>query len=123
MKCDGLPAQEREFTLQVKPILRARDIELSRKSETAALEYLKFWPKKCEAHFPFVRTGDPFFHVYMVCDSKLEAVLEFSLAQGRPATFSTWDYSTRNLPEGAERRLRSAELWIDAKWIQPTIRQ
>lgn len=123
--CEGLPAAEGDFTIRVQPKPGTVDIELSRKAEEASLQYLRFWPKRCEAYFPLIRNGDPFFHTYIVCDSMLDAVLEFRIAGGHPTSVSHWDYTRKggNLPEGAAKRLSSRQRWIGSHVVGMSSKQ
>jgi len=117
--CEGLPESDGDFTIRVAPLSSEADLELSRRAESAAWRYLRVWPKRCEAFFPLIRRGDPFFHVYVRCEGVVEAVLEFRIVNGQPAEFSHWDYTRKgaNLPEGAGARLGVSSLWLSSRVV------
>jgi hypothetical protein len=55
--------------------------------------------------FPNVKTGDPFFHVYVECEAFLDTIWEFTAQDGRIADFAHWYYSRkRGFPPGIEWR-------------------
>ena len=70
----------------------------------------------CVLHFPKVRVGDPFVHVYEVCQGDLDEVMEFMIRNGRVDDFAHWHYDPphKNLPPGAKRRLEEPGLWSGA---------
>ena len=118
--CDGFPAMEGQFTIKVVPANRSNDIDLTKRAHEAALKYLQSWPTRCEAFFPFVSKGDPFFHVYIACDGILDSIIEFSIWNGQPSDLSHWSYSRhpkRRFPEGADLKLRQPELWFTTSWL------
>ncbi len=114
--CDGLPDSEGDFELDVEATIGENDLDLTRKAHAAALRYLRFWPGEGVAFFPKVRSGDPFFHVYLVREGSLEVVLEFRIVGGHPEDFSHWDYKRKGggLPEGSVKRLAKPQLWLSS---------
>ena len=111
--CAELSRKEGAFNFQVNLHFGGVSTKLSTEARDAALAYFKTsGGQQCLLRFPAVRTGDPFFHVYQECEGHLEVVWEFTISQGRAANFSHWQYTRRNLPEGADKRRQQSELWF-----------
>jgi len=125
LDCDGFSNADGDFNTEVEHILGEVDLDLSKRAEKQASRYLQSWSKKCDASYPVVRRGDPFFHVYMVCGGVLDSVLEFRIVNGDPAGFSHWDYTRKgsNLPEGSDQRLNLARLWLESRSVGPRVSQ
>lgn len=125
LDCDGFSNADGDFNIEVEPMLGEVDLDLSQRAEKQASRYLQSWSKKCDASYPLVRSGDPFFHVYMVCGGVLDSVLEFRIVNGEPAGFSHWDYTSKgsNLPEGSDQRLNLARLWLESRSVGPRVSQ
>jgi hypothetical protein len=112
--CGELPTAEGPFELSI--IFRPREIDnrLTSASRAAALAFIKLGgDDPCVLHFPKVRRGDPFAHVYSECEGTLDNVMEFTIANGKVADFPHWTYDRahKNLPPGAGRRLGMPDFW------------
>lgn len=112
--CGELPIDDGRFTMVISPRVRTGDRSLSREAKQRAAGYFKRrFDKRCIFRFPLVRRGDPFFHVYIECLGRLDAVAEFPIVNGVPASYEHW-YYTRDrggMPEGSDARRIRHELW------------
>jgi len=113
--CGELPTADGRFEITVTPRLRGADDHLTKAAREAALAYVKRARDRrpCAIHFPRVRAGDPFAHVYTLCQGDLDNVMEFMIRHGQTDDFPHWVYDRpkKNLPPGAKRRLEDPELW------------
>jgi hypothetical protein len=116
-----LPDSDGDFTLESKATRGEVDPDLTRRAHAAAKRYVRSWPEECMAYFPRVRSGDPFFHVYLVRGGILDVVLQFNIIRGGPEDFSHWDYTKRRggFPQGSVNRLSSPDLWFSVERIGP----
>jgi hypothetical protein len=112
--CGELPVNKGPFSITITPRPREVNSALTRSARDAALASDKAGGgSQCVFHFPYVKTGDPFFHVYEECRGVLDDVLEFTIRNGRPADFPHWTYQGPNsLPLGAGSRLGRVDLWF-----------
>jgi hypothetical protein len=112
--CGELPTIEGAFELTLIPRSREVDDRLTKAARVVALAYVKRGgDRPCVLYFPKVRLGDPFVHVYEVCQGDLDEVMEFMIRNGRVDDFAHWSYDRphKNLPPGAKRRLERRDLW------------
>jgi hypothetical protein len=112
-----LPLTEGAFELTITSRSREIDNGLTKAARVVALAYVKLGgDRPCVLYFPKVRFGDPFVHVYEVCQGDLDEVMEFMIRHGRVDDFAQWTYDRphKNLPPGAKRRLEDPELWSGA---------
>jgi hypothetical protein len=113
--CGELPVDAGTFELKIRPQTRNISESLSTDARRAALHYnAEGGDDHCLLRFPSVKTGDPFFHVYVVCREALDAVWEFKIDRGKVAGFPHWSYTSRkgDLPPGVNLRPNLSELWL-----------
>ena len=67
-----------------------------------------------EVWYPWVRQGDPSYHVYFVRNRIIETIYEFNIASGSIPTIPTFYYNgpRGNLPAVAERNLADPSKWF-----------
>jgi hypothetical protein len=112
--CGELPLKEGSFQLVITPRSRPVNGALTTAARDAALAYGKAsrGRRPCLLRFPNVKTGDPFFHVYVECQEVLDTIWEFTIQDGHVADYAHWYYDqTRGLPNGVEWRRNRADLW------------
>ena len=74
--CGELPKEVGPFRFTVVPRRKQTDLSLSAEGRDSALKYLKETGlDACDAYFPRISLGDPFFHVYRVCTGVLVVLL------------------------------------------------
>lgn len=113
--CGELPVTNGAFQLTVMPRARPVSGELSRNARSAALDYnARGGDNRCLLHFPKVKMGDPFFHVYEECQGTLDTVWEFGIIRGQVQDYAAWYYTLRkrDLPPGIKWRRNTSELWF-----------
>ena len=114
--CGELPVKEGDFEITVMPHSRPVDTALSARARDAALGYLKKTSmRSCAAYFPNIKRGDPFFHVYEVCNGVLTAICEFKIEGEEVAKSPQWTYTGKenSLSAGAGWRLGLTDLWFE----------
>lgn len=113
--CGELPLREGSFQLVITPRPRLVNSALTMAARGAALAYGKAssGSRPCLLRFPNVKTGDPFFHVYVDCHGVLDTIWEFTIQEGRVADSAHWYYSRkRGFPPGVEWRRDQPDLWF-----------
>jgi len=112
--CGELPIKEGKFSLTIVPRSRNVDHSLTVQARDAALQYFKRAGSRCLLRFPYVKDGDPFFHVYEECQGKLSTVSEFPIRNGRADDFPQWVYYPERggFPTGEKWREKQLDLWF-----------
>lgn len=115
----GHPITSRiEFALF--PIQGPISTPISEAAVESALDYRRrSGAESCALRIPNVHLGDPFVHIYVLCQGVLSVIWELPIQSGKVASYSHWSYSrTRGtLPKGATTRLSQHELWY--KLLKP----
>jgi hypothetical protein len=111
--CGDLPLKEGRFQLVITPRSRPVNSALTTAARDAALAYSKAsGGRPCLLRSPNIRTGDPFFHIYVECQEVLDTIWEFRIEDGQVADSAHWYYSRkRAFPSGFEWRRNQADLW------------
>lgn len=112
--CSALQFGAGTFEFSVLPTATPVNDDLSRDASNAALAYHdRIADHGCLLRSPKVRSGDPFFHVYVEYAGKLREVWEFAIGDGEPADSPQWSYYPKRggFPPGTTLRLRSSEPW------------
>jgi hypothetical protein len=102
-QCPELPSRDGRFQVTLVPSRREYDEELTLSArDTAIASFRNQQFGQCRIYFPRVKRGDPFFHVYKACNGAVDEVYEFTIQDGRPATFAHWTYSAtgKSIPRG-----------------------
>ncbi len=94
---------------------RRPDEALTRQARDLGVTYFRRGAMpKCTYYFPFVAKGDPFFHVYQVCNGILDSIWEFPIRQGRPENYAHWTYTMPRdgVPAAYLKRIANKKLWV-----------
>jgi hypothetical protein len=112
-ECGELPLKEGSFQLVITPGSRPVSGALTIAARDVALAYSKAsGGRPCLLRFPNVKTGDPFFHVYVECQEVLDTIWEFRIEDGQAVDSAHWYYSRkRGFPNGFEWRRNQTDLW------------
>jgi hypothetical protein len=114
-ECGELPKKDGDFEIAVNPHRRDIDQSLTARARDAALSYnQQVGDTGCVLHFPNVKAGDPFFHVYAECHGTLQRIYEFTIHHGQVADFPHWTYTSwkEDLLPWTEWRLNQRSLWF-----------
>ncbi len=113
--CGELPSKNGDFQMTIVPLPRPVDESLSARAHSAAKKYFELgMTRGCALHYPEVKQGDPFFHLYEVCSATVKTISEFTIRSGEPSGFPHWTYMTEkhDLTVDAGWRLKKPDLWL-----------
>lgn len=118
--CLGLDSELSPKTFQVPEIERTTDDSLGALLRKQVMAWLSRsgwltarYAQACSIYLPRVNTGDPLFHVYVMCKGQVSEVWEFAAGEETQiADFPHWTYTeSRGLPVGASERILNPRLW------------
>lgn len=111
--CGELPVKDGSFEIAVTPHSRPVNGTLTGAARDTALAYNKrSGDLSCLLRLPNVKTGDPFFHVYVECQEVLDTIWEFKIEDGDVANYAHWYYDRkRGFPNGVGWRRNQPDLW------------
>jgi hypothetical protein len=118
LRCGELPLTAGTFSIKVTP--RGRRGTSRALTERAWNVASSYWSQagvspaeRCIFYCPNVKEGDPFFHLYQVCDGRVDAIWEFEIGNGVVADYARWTYERRGAADyPPDRRLKQDDFWF-----------